>query len=147
MISTCTRPILIAILVLVTLAPTLGLDGILRPAPSQPGNVPPIAEAGPDQVTSPGRLLRFDPETQRKKEYPLPAGPGAGPYAVTVDGAGHVWVNEFAANTVLRFGPVSERFETFRLPTENTGIRKMVVDARGRLWYMGSHSGKLGVIE
>jgi len=33
------------------------------------------------------------------------------------------------------------------LPTSNSGIRKMVVDAAGRLWYMGSHSGNLGVIE
>jgi len=27
------------------------------------------------------------------------------------------------------------------------GIRKMAVDAQGRLWYMGSHSGRLGMIE
>ncbi len=26
-------------------------------------------------------------------------------------------------------------------------IRKMIVGARGRLWYMGSHNGRLGVIE
>jgi virginiamycin B lyase len=33
------------------------------------------------------------------------------------------------------------------LPSKNAGIRKMIVDARGRLWYMGSHNGRLGVIE
>jgi virginiamycin B lyase len=27
------------------------------------------------------------------------------------------------------------------------GIRKMVVDANGRLWYMGSHNGRLGRVE
>ena len=31
--------------------------------------------------------------------------------------------------------------------TTNEGIRKMIVDARGRLWYTGSHSGKRGAIE
>jgi len=30
------------------------------------------------------------------------------------------------------------------LPSKNVGIRKMVVDASGRLWYMGSHNGRLG---
>ena len=29
------------------------------------------------------------------------------------------------------------------LPSKNTGIRKMIVDAGGRLWYMGSHNGRL----
>jgi virginiamycin B lyase len=33
------------------------------------------------------------------------------------------------------------------LPSSNEGIRKAIVDAQGRLWYMGSHSGKLGMIE
>src|SRR2546427_10872371 len=92
---------------------------------------------------SSGKLLRLDPATGGRTAYALPGGSGAGPYAVTVDGAGRVWVNEFTANTVLRFDPASEKFETFKLPTANTGIRKMIVDARGRLWYMGSHSGRL----
>jgi virginiamycin B lyase len=35
----------------------------------------------------------------------------------------------------------------FTLPSKNAGIRKMIVDAEGRLWYMGSHNGRLGVIE
>jgi len=35
----------------------------------------------------------------------------------------------------------------FALPSKNEGIRKMIVDAKGKLWYMGSHSGKLGVVE
>jgi virginiamycin B lyase len=33
------------------------------------------------------------------------------------------------------------------LPAENAGIRKMIVDAQGKLWYVGSHNGHLGVIE
>jgi len=41
----------------------------------------------------------------------------------------------------------ADKLEVVKLPTPNEGIRKMIVDARGRLWYMGSHSGKLGVVE
>jgi virginiamycin B lyase len=95
-----------------------------------------------------GTLIRVDPRRGRVlKEYALPAGRNGGPYAVTVDGAGMVWANEIHANTVVRLDPKTEQFRVFSLPSGNVGIRKMIVDAQGRLWYMGSHNGHLGVIE
>jgi virginiamycin B lyase len=48
---------------------------------------------------------------------------------------------------VVRFDPKTEQMRVVPLPSRNSGIRKMVVDAGGKLWYMGSHSGRLGVIE
>jgi virginiamycin B lyase len=95
-----------------------------------------------------GRLAKVDPQARRVvKEYAMPAGRGGGPYAVTVDGVGRVWANEINTDTVALLDPKSEAFRVFALPTENSGIRKAIVDAQGRFWYMGSHSGKLGVIE
>jgi virginiamycin B lyase len=95
-----------------------------------------------------GTLLRVDPVAEKVvKEYPLPAGPAGGPYAVTVDGAGMVWANEFSADTVVRLDPKTGQIRVFKLPSADVGIRKMVVDAEGRLWYMGSHNGRLGVIQ
>lgn len=95
-----------------------------------------------------GSLLHFDPVAEKLlKEYPLPAGRSGGPYAVTVDGAGMVWANEFYSNTVVRLDPDTGKIRIFTLPSKGLGIRKMVVDAEGRLWYMGSHNGHLGVIE
>jgi len=96
---------------------------------------------------SSGKLLRVDPATLQMKEYALPAGSGAAPYAVNVDGSGAVWVNEFSADTIVRLDPKTAEMRVFKIPTANAGVRKMAVDAQGRLWYMGSHSGKLGVIE
>ena len=94
-----------------------------------------------------GKLAKLDPAAMKVvKEYPLPGG-DAGPYAVTVDGDGMVWVNEINTDTVVRFDPKTEQMRVVKLPSRNTGIRKMVVDASGRLWYMGSHSGRLGVVE
>jgi hypothetical protein len=29
----------------------------------------------------------------------------------------------------------------------NTGIRKMVIEASGRLWYLARHNGHLGVVK
>src|SRR5258705_3736476 len=94
-----------------------------------------------------GKLAKLDPAAMKVvKEYPLPGG-NAGPYAVTVDGGGLVWVNEINTDTVVRFDPKTEQMRVVPLPSKNVGIRKMVTDASGRLWYMGSHNGRLGVVE
>jgi virginiamycin B lyase len=95
-----------------------------------------------------GKLLHFDAVAGKPiREYPLPAGTQGGPYAVSVDGAGLVWVNEINTDTVVRLDPASGKMRVVELPSRNVGIRKMIVDARGRLWYMGSHNGRLGVVE
>ncbi len=95
-----------------------------------------------------GTLAQIDPIAQKViKEYALPAGPRGGPYAVTVDGSGMVWANELATDTVVRLDPNTGKIRIFTLPSPDARIRKMIVDAKGRLWYMGSHNGRLGVIE
>jgi virginiamycin B lyase len=94
-----------------------------------------------------GKLAKLDSATMKVvKEYPLPGG-NAGPYAVTVDGGGMVWANEISTDTVVRLDPKTEQMRVVKLPSRNVGIRKMVVDASGRLWYMGSHNGRLGLVE
>jgi virginiamycin B lyase len=94
-----------------------------------------------------GKLAKIDPAAMKVvNEYQLPAG-NAGPYAVAVDGGGLVWVNEINTDTVVRLNPATDEMRVVKLPSKNTGIRKMIVDASGKLWYMGSHSGRLGVIE
>lgn len=94
-----------------------------------------------------GKLAKVDPAAMKiVKEYALPGG-DAGPYAVTVDGAGMVWANEINTDTVVRLDPKTEQMRVVNLPSSNVGIRKMITDARGRLWYMGSHNGRLGVVE
>ncbi|MGH8709849.1 MAG: virginiamycin B lyase family protein [Burkholderiales bacterium] len=95
-----------------------------------------------------GKLIRVDTAADKVvKEYALPAGKNGGPYAVTVDGAGMVWVDEINTDTVVRLDPQSGAMRVIPLPSINVGIRKMIVDAQGKLWYMGSHNGRLGVIE
>jgi virginiamycin B lyase len=94
-----------------------------------------------------GRLARVDPQSLRTiKEYTLPGGADGGPYAVTIDADGKVFVNEFNADTVVMLEPRTGAMRTLALP-KNTGIRKMTVDRNGALWYVGSTSGRLGRIE
>ena len=95
-----------------------------------------------------GKLIKVEPASGRiVKEYALPAGESGGPYAVTIDGGGIVWANEIQTDTVVRLDPKSEEIKVVNLPSKGVGIRKMVVDAEGKLWYMGSHNGRLGVVE
>jgi virginiamycin B lyase len=127
--------------------------GALSELPLERGSRPRRLAAAPDgslwvTLYGAGKLIRVDPEARRVvKEYALPAGPSGGPYAVTVDGAGIVWANEIRTDTVVRLDPATGALRVFKLPSEGVGIRKMIVDAGGRLWYMGSHNGRLGVIE
>jgi len=127
--------------------------GVITELPLEPGSRPRRMATAPDgslwvALYGSGKLIRVDPATQKVvKEYALPAGPSGGPYAVTVDGAGIVWVNEITTDTVTRLDPNTGQTRVFALPSKSVGIRKMIVDARGRLWYMGSHNGRLGVIE
>ena len=116
------------------------------------GSLPRRVAAAPDgtlwvTLYGNGKLAKLDPVAMKVvKTYQLPAGDG-GPYAVTVDGGGMVWANEIKTDTVVRFDPKTEKMRVVNLPSQNVGIRKMVVDASGRLWYMGSHNGRLGVVE
>jgi len=119
----------------------------------EPGSQPRRMAVAPDgslwvTLYGNGKLLHIDPATQKiVKEYALPHGPTGGPYAVTIDGGGIVWVNEIQTDTVTRLDPKTGVTRVFPLPSKDVGIRKMIVDATGRLWYMGSHNGRLGVIE
>ena len=66
---------------------------------------------------------------------------------MVVDGAGRVWANEIDTDTVAPLDPKTEKIQVFKLLSKGVGIRKSIVDADGRYWYMGSHNGRLGVIE
>jgi len=128
-------------------------SGHIDDVPTGAGSAPRRMAAGPDGMLwvtayGDGRLLKVDPAQRRVVQaYPMPAGTRGGPYAVTVDAAGRVWANEIRHDTVALFDPVREQFRVIRLPSQNVGIRKAIIDASGRYWYMGSHNGRLGVIE
>ena len=118
-----------------------------------PGSAPRRLALAPDGMLwvtgyGNGKLIKVDPRAKKiVKEYAMPAGVAGGPYAVNVDGAGRVWANEIKTDTVALLDPKTEAFRVIKLPSSDVGIRKAIVDAKGRYWYMGSHNGRLGVIE
>lgn len=118
-----------------------------------PGSRPRRVAAAPDGTLwvtyyGNGKLGHVDPVAGKVlQEYEMPAGTAGGPYAVSVDAKGRVWANEIQTDTVVLFDPATARFQVFKLPSKGVGIRKAIVDGEGRFWYMGSHNGRLGVIE
>lgn len=95
-----------------------------------------------------GRLAKIDPMANKVvKEYALPGGPNAGPYAMNVDAMGRIWTSEIQTDSVIMLNLASETIRIFKLLTKDTGIRNATLDASGRYWYVGSASGRLGVIE
>jgi virginiamycin B lyase len=128
--------------------PEGGVSRLPLTARSSPRGVA-AAPDGTIWVTLFGRheLLRVDPVSLAVRAWPMPSGRLSNPDAVTVDRSGAVWVSEFSANTIVRFDPVRERFTVFPLPTPHSGVRALATDVQGRVWFVGSYSGRLGVIE
>jgi virginiamycin B lyase len=94
-----------------------------------------------------GRLAKIDPLTvQVTREYLLPGGVNGGPYTVNVDAGGRIWVSEIQTDSVIMVNPRSETIRVFRLPVRDSGVRGAAIDAEGRYWYIGSMSGRLGVV-
>lgn len=95
-----------------------------------------------------GLLAKLDPKAKRiVKTWALPKAGGERAYAVTADAAGRIWINGIDTDTVSVFDPAKEEFRVIALPSKNLGIRKAIIDAAGRYWYMGSHNGRLGVVQ
>lgn len=95
-----------------------------------------------------GKLAKVDPVTnQIVKEYELPGGPNAGPYAVNTDALGRIWVSEIQTDSIIAFDPRSSVMRVFKLPNRDSGVRNATIDAAGRYWYVGSHKGVLGFIQ
>ena len=73
--------------------------------------------------------------------------PGANPraYAVYVDDRDAVWVSDFGGNSVVRFDPATERFETFAFPRESANVRQ-ILGRPGEIWLPESGTEHITVI-
>jgi virginiamycin B lyase len=79
-----------------------------------------------------GFLGRLDPKTGEQKEWASPGGPRSTPYGITVVN-GEIWYNEGAVkpNTMVRFDPKTEKFQTFAVPAGGGVIRNIVTTPDG----------------
>jgi len=74
-----------------------------------------------------GYLGKFNPKTRETKEWPSPSGPQSQPYGITVIND-IVWYNESAIrpNTLVRFDPKTEKFQSWIIPGGGGVVRNMM---------------------
>jgi virginiamycin B lyase len=111
-----------------------------------------LALASDDMVwfvnSSQGRIGRLNPATGEVKEWASPSGPDSHPYAIAVvDDV--IWYNESGKrpDTLVRFDPASETFQSFAIPSGVGIIRNMFVTRAGNLLIHQSSSNRFGLVE
>jgi virginiamycin B lyase len=79
-----------------------------------------------------GFLGRLDPATGAVTEWPSPSGPKSEPYGI-VSTKGALWYSESAAkpNTIVRFDPKTQKFQTWAIPGGGDIVRNMDVAPNG----------------
>lgn len=84
-----------------------------------------------------GMVAVYDPADQSWREWDLPGG-GNQAYSMYVDETDAVWTTDFGQNSVVRFDPATETFESFPSERANAAVRQMA-GRPGEAW--GAESG------
>jgi virginiamycin B lyase len=95
-----------------------------------------------------GYLGRFNPKTRETKEWPSPSGPQSQPYGISVI-KDIVWYNESAIrpNTLVRFDPKAEKFQSWIIPAGGGVVRNMSVLPNGNLAMAESGVNRVALVE
>ena len=95
-----------------------------------------------------GYLGGFNAATGEMKEYPSPGGPQAQPYGIAF-AKGAVWYSESGVrpNTLVRFDPTSERFQTWPIPSGGGVVRNMMVDHDGNIVIAESGVDRVALVQ
>jgi len=95
-----------------------------------------------------GYLGRLDPKTGAVKEWPSPSGPRSQPYGITVS-KDIVWYSESAVrpNTIVRFDPKTEKFQTWAIPSGGGVVRNMMTTRDGNLALACSGVNRVALVE
>ncbi|HEX3464930.1 MAG TPA: hypothetical protein VHS78_12855 [Candidatus Elarobacter sp.] len=93
---------------------------------------------GPDDVLwysdyARGYLGRFDSKTGRTTEFASPGGPDSKPYGITF-ARGAIWYSESGVepNTLVRFDPATQKFQTWTIPSGGGVVRNMMPTTDGK---------------
>jgi virginiamycin B lyase len=95
-----------------------------------------------------GFLGRLDPATGRVTEWPSPSGPKSAPYGMVFT-KGALWYSESFAkpNTVVRFDPQTQKFQTWAIPGGGDIVRNMDVTRDGNPVLANSLMNAVGLVE
>ena len=92
-----------------------------------------------------GMLGRINPATGEVKEWPVPGGPDASPYALTKDDQDRIWFSETGkSKRLVGFDPKTEKF--FANIEVSGTIRHMRFDHKTRSMWFGTDANNVGRI-
>jgi virginiamycin B lyase len=94
-----------------------------------------------------GYLGRLDTKSGAVKEWPSPGGPKSRPYGITAIG-GVIWYSESAVrpNTMVRFDPKTEKFQTWIIPGGGGVVRNIMPTRDGNVAIAESGVNKVGLV-
>ena len=95
-----------------------------------------------------GYLGRLDPRTGAVKEWRSPSGAESQPYGIAV-AKDIVWYNESGVrpNTLVRFDPKTEKFQSWIIPSGGIVVRNMMVTKDGSLALACSGANRVALVE
>jgi virginiamycin B lyase len=95
-----------------------------------------------------GYLGMYNPKTKATKEWPSPSGPKSQPYGI-VQVNGIIWYNESAIrpNTIVRFDPKTEKFQSWIIPAGGGVVRNMSVLPNGNIAMAESGVNRVALVE
>jgi virginiamycin B lyase len=95
-----------------------------------------------------GFLGRLDPATGKVTEWQSPSGPKSEPYGIVFT-KGALWYNESFAkpNTIVRFDPATEKFQSWAIPGGGDIVRNMDVTPDGNPVTANSLANQVGLVE
>ena len=95
-----------------------------------------------------GTLGRLDPVTGAVREWPSPSGPKSQPYGILNDGD-IIWYSESNTkpNTLVRFDPKTEKFQSWTIPSGGGVVRHMVRGPDGRFGLALSGVNGVAIVE
>ena len=95
-----------------------------------------------------GHLGRFDPNTGNASEWPSPGGVNSGPYGIAVV-KDVLWYSEsgVSPNTIVRFDPKTEKFQTWKIPSGGGVVRNMMATQDGNLVLACSGVDRIALVD
>lgn len=95
-----------------------------------------------------GYLGRFDPVSGKVSEWPSPGGPKSQPYGIHVVND-VLWYSESAVkpNTLVRFDPKTEQFQTWVIPSGGGVVRNIDVTREGNLTLACSGVNRIALVQ
>ena len=96
-----------------------------------------------------GYLGRLNLASGEVKEWPSPSGPRSQPYGITATKDDIVWYNESAIrpNTIVRFDPKTEKFQSWIIPSGGGVVRNMAVTKDGDIVMAESGVNRVGLVD